>query len=129
MSKCHFNKMAKQLYWNHTSARVFPCKFTACFQNTFLKEHLWRAASVINTVVYEYDTATSNHDRISNSNNNIIYTWLNPLSTNPAKWSNTLKQFVGCCLRIVWVCLTILQSWRSKVKETARLRIQASGSS
>ena len=23
---------------------------------------------------------------------------LNPLSTNPPKWSNTLKQFVGCCL-------------------------------
>ena len=21
---------------------------------------------------------------------------LNPLNTNPAKWSNTLKQFVGC---------------------------------
>ena len=56
---------------------------------------------MINTVVYEHDTATSNHDRISNSNNNIIYTWLNPLSTNPAKWSNTLKQFFGCWLRIV----------------------------
>ena len=26
---------AKQLYWNHTSARVFSCKFSACFQNTF----------------------------------------------------------------------------------------------
>ena len=23
---------------------------------------------------------------------------LNPLSTNPPIWSNTLKQFVGCCL-------------------------------
>ena len=22
---------------------------------------------------------------------------LNPLNANPTKWSNTLKQFVGCC--------------------------------
>ena len=113
MSKCDFNKMARQLYWNHTSAWVLPCKFTACFQNTFLKEHLWRAASVNNTVVYEHDTATINHDSNSNSNNNIC-TWLNPLSANPTKWSNILKQFVGCCRRIVWVCLTILQSWHLK---------------
>ena len=33
---------------------------------------------------------------------------LNPLSTNPTKWSEILKQFVGFCRRIVWVCLTIL---------------------
>ena len=31
------------------------------------------------------------------------------LNTNPTNWSNTLKQFVGCCQRIVCVCLTI--SW------------------
>ena len=36
----------------------------------------------------------------------VIY--INPLSANPTKWSNTLKQFVGFCRRIVWVCLTIL---------------------
>ena len=32
----------------------------------------------------------------------------NPLSGNLTKWSDTLKQFVGFCRRIVWVCLTIL---------------------
>ena len=37
MPKCDFNKVAKQLYWNHTSAWVFSCNFGACFQNTFLK--------------------------------------------------------------------------------------------
>ena len=26
---------------------------------------------------------------------------INPLSANPTKWSNTLKQFVRCCQRIV----------------------------
>ena len=33
--KCDFNKVTKQLYWNHTSAWVFYCKFAAYFQNTF----------------------------------------------------------------------------------------------
>ena len=28
---------------------------------------------------------------------------LNPLSADPTKWSNTLKQFVGFCWRIIWV--------------------------
>ena len=35
MPKCEFNKVAKQLYWNRTSAWVFSCKFAAYFQNTF----------------------------------------------------------------------------------------------
>ena len=39
---------------------------------------------------------------------------LNPLSANPTRWSNTLKQFVGCCRRVVWVCLTVLWGWRLK---------------
>ena len=38
----------------------------------------------------------------------------NPLSVNPPKWSNTLKQFVGYYRRIVWVCLTFLWGWRLK---------------
>ena len=40
---------------------------------------------------------------------------INPLTANLAKWSNTLKQFVGCCRRIVWVCLTIL--WDCSLKD------------
>ena len=35
--KCDFNKFALQLYWNRTSAWVLSCKFTAYFQNIFLK--------------------------------------------------------------------------------------------
>ena len=38
-------EVAKQLYWNHTSAWVFSCKFCADFQDTFSSEHLWTAAS------------------------------------------------------------------------------------
>ena len=35
MPKCDFNKVALQLYWNHTLARVFSCKFAANFQTPF----------------------------------------------------------------------------------------------
>ena len=41
MPKCDFNKVEK-----YTSAWVFSCNFAIYFQNTFLKERLWRAASV-----------------------------------------------------------------------------------
>ena len=45
MPKWDFDKVAKQLYWSRTSARVFSCKFAAYFQNTFSEEHLRMAAS------------------------------------------------------------------------------------
>ena len=35
MSKCDFNKVAKQLFWNLTSTWVFSCKFATSFQNPF----------------------------------------------------------------------------------------------
>ena len=38
----------------------------------------------------------------------------NPLSANPTKWSNTLKQFVGNRRLIIWVCYTILKGWYIK---------------
>ena len=45
MPKCDFDKVAKQLYRNRTSAWVFFCKFAGYFQNIFSQEHLWAAAS------------------------------------------------------------------------------------
>ena len=45
MPKCDFNKVAKKLYWNPTSALMFSCTFAAYFQNTFSQEHHWMAAS------------------------------------------------------------------------------------
>ena len=44
----------------------------------------------------------------------LFWLFINLLSTNFTKWSNTLKQFVGCYRQIVWVCLTILWDWRFK---------------
>ena len=34
---CNFNKVALQLFWNHTLAWVFSCTFDSYFQNTFFK--------------------------------------------------------------------------------------------
>ena len=48
------------------------------------------------------------------------YLSFNPLSANPTKWSNTLKQFVGNCQWIVWVNLTILWGKRLKGSEISR---------
>ena len=31
--RCDFSKVALQLYWNHTSAGLFSCKFAAYFEN------------------------------------------------------------------------------------------------
>ena len=33
--KCDFNIVAKQLYWNQTSAWLFSCKFAVYFENIF----------------------------------------------------------------------------------------------
>ena len=50
MPKCDFNKVAKQLYWNHTSAWLFSCKISPYFQNNFSEEYLWVPASVLFTL-------------------------------------------------------------------------------
>ena len=44
MPKYDFNKVAMQIYWSHTLAWVFSCKFAAFFQNTCSQEHLLMAA-------------------------------------------------------------------------------------
>ena len=41
----------------------------------------------------------------------------NPLSANPTKWSNTLKQFVGCCRQIVWVVWPVCGVGASRIKK------------
>ena len=41
MAKCDFDKVTKQLYWNHTSAWVFSCTFSCIFsEHLFLGTHL-----------------------------------------------------------------------------------------
>ena len=45
MQKCDFRKVANQLYWNHTSAWVFSCKFAAYLHNSCFEKHLWGTTS------------------------------------------------------------------------------------
>ena len=63
MPKCNFNKVAKQLYLNHTLAWVYSCIFAVYFQNIFSSEHPWTAAcdSYFNVANHEnhYITLTS----------------------------------------------------------------------
>ena len=60
MPKYNFNKVAKQLYWNHTSAwvegcnfikkeiltQMFSCEICEISKNVFFIEHFWTTASV-----------------------------------------------------------------------------------
>ena len=38
MSKCDFNKVARQLYWNHTLAWIFSCNLLHIFSTSFSKK-------------------------------------------------------------------------------------------
>ena len=38
---------------------------------------------------------------VFNGRESVSFLGLNPVSSNPTHWSNTLKQFVGFCRRIV----------------------------
>ena len=50
--------------------------------------------------------------------------FVNPLSTNPTKWSSTLKLFVNKSRRIFWVCLSISCSWLfNRWLETRRISL------
>ena len=58
MSKCDFNKVALQLFWNRTSTWVFSCKFATYFQNTFqlrtpLNGCFWREFKELWNVKYD----------------------------------------------------------------------------
>ena len=47
ITKCNFNKVAKQFYWARTLAWVFSCKLAVYFQSFFSEEHFWTAALYI----------------------------------------------------------------------------------
>ena len=50
MLKCDFNKVALQLYWNHSSAWVFSCKFAA-FEHFFIRIPLEGCFWICNALV------------------------------------------------------------------------------
>ena len=86
---------------------------------------IWRGMEDLQKIIPNYH---NNHRKAHNSNLKyvtskfpiplqILQALRKPitlLNANSTKWSNLLKQFVGCCWRIVWVCLTIWWSSHSK---------------
>ena len=62
------------------------------------------------TIRNSIDNITADIDRVRG--NCTEYFEINPLSAKPTKCSYTLKQFVGCCRQIVWICLTIFWGWQ-----------------
>ena len=71
MSKCDFNKIAKQLYWNHTSAYVFSCKFATYFRTTFFRNTSRRL--LLNEVLNwnYFDRSFECHSNVRFTNTNI----------------------------------------------------------
>ena len=102
-----FSKNAKQLYWNHTTARVFACKFTAYFQNTISQEHIWRAASKV-----WIRLVSQLLDHISRVLQKLSFAPLWPVW--PVIFLNLNNSLVFISVKWVWemVCYTCWRGWR-----------------
>ena len=70
----------------------------------FLWKCFWRRLTCFNRLLLW--TLTIQEDFFFKTIVTVISKNLNPSSANRTKWSNTLKQFVGGCRQIVWMCLT-----------------------
>ena len=103
MLKCDFNKVTKQLYWTHTSAWVFSCKFAAYFQYNFFLEHLWRAASEFGMV----SLITSLYCSL-----NLILTTLQV--SKLCKYGKLGKYEQRG--RNLWICLRLLKSFENRAQ-------------
>ena len=84
---------------------MFSFEFCEIFKKTFFTEHLQTMVFVfcnlrfyislfyyINVIIFHFDQTADISQQVYDFKNNLA---INPLSANPTKWSNTLKQFVG----------------------------------
>ena len=85
---------------------LFPLTYFSPVSHYIKKTLVWFIFQ-IKRIVSLWNTKLSWNDRT-------ILLIFNPLSVNPTKWSNTIKQFVGRRWQIVWVCLIILWGWLLK---------------
>ena len=136
VEKNHLELLIQSRQWNcvaliFINQPSFTVKWTT--SSAFLKdvwEHLQMATCA--EKIYESKSTSLNWNLILKSLNSFLVLplfertveyifnfckscFLNPLSGNPTESSNTLKQCVGFCWRIVWVCVTILWGWSLKV--------------
>ena len=100
-----------------------PLRIFQNFQNYFFLEYFWfilgsqifRYASLIEKMLQHLKNPYIIFLTLTNLPYLSTFEWwyLNPLSGNPTKWSNTLN-LSEICQRILWVCLTILWNWHLK---------------
>ena len=82
------------------------------------KSNAVRPTEIYNVTWLIYNCISDNQTKPRNARYKLLmvhtfFPIFNPLSANPSKWPNTLKQFI-VCRQIVRVCLTILWNWRLK---------------
>ena len=105
MPKCDFNEVFSELYGNHTSAWVFPCKFAAYYQNIIIYKHLCRAASIlINTKVLLWDT-WKNYRKVFTAADTLSKLILLTCTTTSRRESVPTKVFRLSCLKEHWIHL------------------------
>ena len=108
----HYHLMkTSQLIYKTTQSICFKRMMT--FQLVFLvmKLKCHQLISLLMSCLCLPIWAVTFSEACTSKSNNFLTLYL---SANPTKWSITLKQFVDCCRRMVWVCLTILWGWRIK---------------
>ena len=103
--------------WGHSSVEIFAIKWSLIIIDLQVLLHLRSTAdfiSIINAKEKAKKDFPSLLSIFEHTSQRIPKNYLKNLfnlSANPTKLANTLRQFVGCCRRIVWVCLTILRGW------------------
>ena len=91
--------------WETLLGHIFYSLFT----------HRWNESKYRKTKPEKKDVKTGGEFQLKTISLVYIIKWvrkiINPLSANPTKWLNTLRQFIDFGRRIVWVCWTILWGW------------------
>ena len=104
MLKYDFNKVFLELYGNHTSAWVFPCKFDAYFQNSTIYKHLWRAASILINTKVLWNTS-KNYRKVFTTADTQSKLMLLTCTTTSRRESVPTKVFRLSCLKEHWIHL------------------------
>ena len=111
-----------QLYWKETPRQVLSCEICEIFKNTHFEEHLQTTMQVlihslnlqkeILFLIYVGNWFHICGPRAATLLLPILVVVLrtDPLSANPSKWSNILKQFVSSSVfdHFLWLALTRL---------------------
>ena len=98
---CDLNKVALQLYWNHTSTWVFSRKFPVYFQNTFSSENLWVAASIACTLAIYWNNV-NNEFRYTEQSPEVFYKKMFLKTSQNSQKNTTAKISFLIKINIYW---------------------------